>query len=218
MAGTVTQLRFQKKNTDRVNVYLDDAYAFALPALEAAKLRKGQFLSDAEVAALRTVDAEAKARDKAVRFLAVRPRSEWEVRQNLKRYRPRNGEPLNDTQIEQVIDWLKARDYLNDRDFARYWVEQRNRFKPMSPRALHYELRRKGVSAQIAESVVGANSVAEEAALDAARQRAYRWYSLSEEEFQQKMASFLQRRGFGWDVVRDVIQQVWQERNEGQHT
>ena len=217
MAGHITSLRFQKKNKERVNIYLDDAYAFALPAIEAAKLRKGQFLSNEEIERLKTLDLEAKAYDRAVRFLAVRPRSEWEVRQNLQRYHPRGTESLSEPQIDLVIDQLKERGYLSDQAFARYWVEQRNRFKPLSPRALRYELRRKGVRADVADAIVEAETDPEEAALAAARQRAYRWYNLGEEAFQNKMVAFLQRRGFRWEIVRDVVQQVWQERDQDEH-
>lgn len=212
VAGHITSLRFQKKNKDRVNVYLDEVYTFALPAVEAAKLRKGQFLSDAEIAALRTLDLEAKAFDRAIQYLAVRPRSEWEVRQKLQRYRTRDDETLTEIQIDSIVQRLKSHNYISDQAFAHYWVEQRNRFKPMSPRALRYELRRKGVDANTAERVIEAETEPEQAALDAARQRAYRWYALGEEAFRQKMIAFLQRRGFRWDVVRDVVQQVWQER------
>jgi regulatory protein len=213
MAGEITSLRFQKGNQERVNVYLEGEYAFALPAVEAAKLRKGQFLSDEEIRALQTVDLEAKAFDRAVRFLGVRPRSEWEVRQNLQRYRPRGGETLTQAQIDQVIERLLNRDYLNDHEFARYWVEQRNQFKPMSPQALRYELRRKGVADQIIDTVIEQETDPRSAALEAARSRAYRWNRLEEAEFQKKMAALLQRRGFRWEIIRDVIQQVWQERS-----
>lgn len=213
MAGTITSLRFQKKNKERVNVYLDDEYAFALPVLTAAQLRKGQFLSDAEIDQLRTLDLEAKAYDRALQFLASRPRSEWEVRRKLKSYKARGGAVLSEEQIDTVIERLKTQRYVDDEAFAQYWVEQRNRFKPRSPRALQYELRRKGVASQITDAVISAETDPVTAALAAARQRAYRWYTLPEEEFSKKMAGFLQRRGFRWEVVKAVIQQVWQERD-----
>ena len=58
------------------NVYLDDEFAFGLPALEAAKLHVGQYLSDADVARLQELDAVQKAYDRAVQFLSYRPRSQ----------------------------------------------------------------------------------------------------------------------------------------------
>jgi regulatory protein len=217
MAGRVTSLRFQKRNQERVNVYLDGEYAFALPAIEAAKLGKGQFLSDEEIQRLRSLDLAAKAFDKAVRFLGIRPRSEWEVRQNLRQYRPRQADPLTEEQIDIVIEQLKEYRYLDDLDFAHYWVEQRNRFKPMAPQALRYELRRKGVDARIIDAVVETATDPMAAALEAARSRAYRWYALGEEEFKKKLSALLQRRGFRWEVVRDAVEQVWQELDSDEH-
>ena len=62
MAGTITALKFQQRNKERVNVYLDGEFAFGLAATEAAHLRKGQSLSDGEIASLQAgiVAAEAQ--------------------------------------------------------------------------------------------------------------------------------------------------------------
>jgi regulatory protein len=207
----ITALRFQKRNQERVNVYLNGAYAFALPALDAAKLRKGQQLSQAEIQSLRLTDLQAKGYERAIRFLGVRPRSEWEVRQNLLRYRIRGDERLTEGHIEAILERLRDQRYVDDDAFARYWVEQRNQFKPMSPRALSYELRQKGVDARIIERVVTAEVEPEEAALHAARKQARRYQHLDPETFRKKMAGFLQRRGFAWPVVQETLHQVWQE-------
>jgi len=211
MAGQITALQRQKRNPERVSVYLDGAFAFALPALEAVKLRREQHLSDQEIAALKTLDLRAKAYDQAVRFLAVRPRSVWEVRQKLERYRSRQKESLAPAHIDWVTEKLIDQGYLNDEEFARFWVEQRNQFKPLAPRALRYELLRKRIDERTIESVLDGAVDAEEAALQAARSQARRWQTLDEEMFRKKMAAFLQRRGFSWAVVRDVLEQSWQE-------
>ena len=57
MAGTITALEIQKHNQERVNVYLDGEFAFGLTVLEAARLKKGQALSDNEISALRAKDS-----------------------------------------------------------------------------------------------------------------------------------------------------------------
>jgi len=214
MAGQITALKRQKRNQERVSVYLDGAYAFSLPALEAIKLRREQHLSDDEITALKTLDLRAKAYDKAVGFLAVRPRSVDEVRQRLRKYRTRQKESLAETHIDWVTEKLLEQGYLNDSEFASYWVEQRNRFKPLSPRALRYELLRKGVVEQIVEAAIDGSVDAEAAALQAARSRSRRWQGLDEADFRKKMTGFLQRRGFSWAVMRDVLEQSWQERHD----
>jgi regulatory protein len=212
MAGTITALRFQKQNKDRVSVFVDGEYSFSVPALVAVNLRKNQYLSDDEIAELRATGLRAKAYDKAVRFLAVRPRSTWEVRQNLRRYRPKKDRPLNDADIDWVVEKLTAQGYLDDTEFARYWIEQRNRFKPMSPRALRYELRQKGVDNATIESILASATDPAHAALQAARTRLSRWRSVDDETFRKKMIAFLQRRGFNWAVIRDILEQIEAER------
>ncbi len=251
VAGTITALSFQKRNPDRVSVFLDGKFAFGLAALDAATLRRGQELSDGEIVQLRALDLRSKAYDRAVSFLAVRPRSIWEVEQNLRRYRPgskrrstmdgskRGGrskkadgldgweEPttpdseeaeeaaalprLPDETIEWVIQKLTVQGYVDDRAFAQYWIDQRSEFKPMAPRALRYELRKKGVAVGIIDALVTEQVDADEAALDAARSRLYRWQHLTYDEFQHKMVGFLQRRGFSWSAVSAAVEIIWQE-------
>ena len=68
MAGTITALVAQRKNKDRVNVYLDGEFAFGLALIEALKLKRGQVLSDADIERLRGADDIEKAHEKALRF------------------------------------------------------------------------------------------------------------------------------------------------------
>lgn len=209
---TITALRFQKKDKDRVNLFLNGAYAFPLPAVDAAQLRIGQQLSDEEIEKLKAIDLRSRGYNKAVRFLAVRPRSQAELRRSLQSYRPRDGSRLNEPQIESIIARLQEQQYLDDREFARYWVEQRNRFRPVAPRALLYELRQKGVNDSVAQEIVSEFSNAATACEAAARSRLYRWQEERDPtQFRKKMGSFLQRRGFDWEIARKVIDGIWQE-------
>ena len=83
MAGHISALRFQKRTSERVNVFLDGSYAFALPATVAAGLRPGQYLSDEDIARLKALDEQERAYERCLRFLAYRPRSTAEVRRYL---------------------------------------------------------------------------------------------------------------------------------------
>ena len=212
---TITALRFQKRDKERVNLFLDGEYAFPLPAVEAAQLRIGQQLSEKKLEELRAIDLRSRGYNRALRFLAVRPRSQLEVRRNLQAYRPKDGRRLSASQIEWIIGGLRERQYLDDREFARFWVEQRNRFRPIAPRALRYELRQKGVDDSVAQAAIDELSDATSACEAAARSRLYRWQEeTNPAHFRSKMGSFLQRRGFDWEVARDVIDRIWQELEE----
>jgi regulatory protein len=197
----VTALEIQKRNKERVNVYLDNEYAFSLDIMAAAQLRKGQELDDNEIADLRDQDDVTRAVDRAVRFLSYRPRSITEVRRNLAEKK------VDDVVIDATIERLKNLGYLDDRSFAAYWVENRDQFKPLSERALRYELRQKGIADSIIKGVLDDLDEAG-AAYRAAQGQVRRHRHKTQDEFRTKISAFLQRRGFGYDVIREAVDQL----------
>jgi regulatory protein len=213
MSGTITRLQFQQKTADRVNVYLDGQFAFGLPALDAARLRVGQHLSDADIDALHVIDQTQKAYDRAVRFLSYRPRSVAEVRRHL-------AQDIEDeATVEAVLGRLIEQGYLNDAEFGRYWVESRAQFRPKGPRALRQELRQRGLaSGEIDAALSGLNSA--EGAYTAARQRAARLADLAASDpaaFRRKLGDFLARRGFDYEIIRDVVARLVDEFGVAEH-
>ena len=204
MAGTITALKVQKRNPRRVNVYLDGHYAFGLAAIEAAKLRRDQVLSDEDIERLKKRDSFEKAHDRALHFLSYRPRSEAEVRRYLQ------GKAVSPAVEEEVVERLTRAKLLDDLAFARYWVENRERFKPRGLRMLRYELRQKGVDAKIiAQSLADLNE--EESAYRVATQRGRRLAHLDQASFRQKLSAYLLRRGFPYGVVNPTVERTWQE-------
>lgn len=200
---TITALTAQKRNKDRVNVYLDGEFAFGLARDVAAGLRVGQSLAETDVTLLQEREEVARARETAVRYLSYRPRSESEVRRRLAR-------DYDDAVIDAAIERLRDVDLIDDVAFADYWVEQRETFKPRGRLALSHELRQKGVSRGIIETAV--SQVDEwDAARRAARKKARRYARLDKEAFRRKLGRFLQRRGFPYPIIKDVTQDIWQE-------
>ncbi len=204
MAGTITRLEVQKRNKERVNVYLDDQFAFGLALLLAAPLRKGQRLTDDDIAELRRQDGVEKAYERTLNYLSFRPRSEREIRQYLRR-----KEVAQDV-IEHIVERLGRVGLINDEAFAEAWVRSRQATQPRGARALRQELRQKGIETAVVESAV-ADVDEPEQALEVGRVRAARLAGLSAEEFRKKLGDFLLRRGFEYSVVRDVVRRLWQE-------
>jgi len=203
MAGTITALRFQGRNRERVNVFLDGQFAFALMATEAARLRKGQLLTDAQIAALKARDERQLAYDQAVRYLSYRPRSRAEMERYLRRKR------LDESVISETLERLTQAGYLDDEAFARFWVENRSTFRPRSRRALEYELGQKGLARQTIVEALG--DLDDEAAAWQAIERVLpRWSALDTDRLRQKIAGFLGRRGFGYEVINAVFEKACQ--------
>lgn len=202
--STITALEVQKRNKERVNVFLDGEYAFSLTLMEAARLRKGQALSEDEINTLRDEDAVNRAVDQAARFLSYRPRSIAEVRTNLEK----KDHP--EAVVEAALERMTNLGYLDDAAFARFWLENRTMFKPRGPMALRHELRQKGVADDIISATLEALDV-RAAAHQAAETKARRLSGLDRRAFHNKLGSFLQRRGFPYGVCRDVIEQLIEE-------
>ena len=206
---TITALEAQKRHAERVNVYLDGEYAFGLPAILAVHLRVGQQLDEAEIDALRQADAVERATDRAVRLLARRPYSEAELRRYLA------TKKVPEAVIDAALAKLERLGYVDDRAFAAYWVENRERFRPRGLRALRYELRQKGIAADVIETALQ-NVDPHASAHRAAQSYARRVHGLTRREARNKLAGFLQRRGFSYAVVREVVEEVLSELESAQ--
>jgi regulatory protein len=205
---TITAIEVQKKNPNRVNIYLDDQFAFGLNRIVAVWMKAGQQLSDEKIATLQEADAREMAMQKALHFLGYRPRSVEEVRKNLQKHEIPAGV------IEDTLNRLEQENLLGDGNFAREWVENRSAFRPKGKRALAMELRQKGLADAVIQDVLDENIDEEALALKAAQKYARKLKGLEWAEFRQKLSGFLGRRSFGFDVIIPVTRQVWEETHD----
>lgn len=203
----ITALKTHRRNKERVKLYLDDEYAFQLPLLDAAALRCGQELCQQEIVTLIEASALQNAYDRAIRFLAHRPRSVDEVRRYLL------SKETGQSVIAVVLERLQERAWLDDAEFARYWVAQRQRHKPMAARALRFQLRQKGVAEVVIDEAL--DSLDETAAAyRAAQSRLSRFRGQTPRAFRHKLGGALMRRGFDAETVREVTLRCLQELDE----
>lgn len=198
MGGKITDIVQQKRNKERVSIFLDGEYAFGLPAIEAANLRQGQELSDAEISRLQAIDEQQKALDAAVRYLARRARSTGEIRSYLAKKEYPN------VVIDNVLHRLEDLGYIDDQAFAEMWVRDRERFRPRGPHALRVELRRKGVADSIIDEAL-ADLDAQGLAEKAAEKKVASLRGTDKKTFKRRLRGYLSRRGFGYGTVNRIV-------------
>ena len=209
----ITAIKVQKKDSKRVNIYLDGEFAFGLARITAAWLQTGQTLDEEKIARLQAEDNRERALRQAYLFLSYRARSEDEIRNNLRKH------DYPEAVIEETIERLQRNGFANDKQFARAWVENRKAFRPRGRRALAMELRQKGIDDEIIQSTLEGldeESLAYEAGLKkASRLRVLEW-----SDFRKKLGDFLSRRGFSYSVTNSTVQRLWDEMHEAgeQHT
>lgn len=198
----VTRLQLQRGRKNRVNVYLDDEFAFGLSLDLAATLSRGQKLSEAEIASLKGEDDYHQARDRALHFLSYRPRSQREVAERLA------SQDFDEDVIERVLQRLIELQLLDDRVFAEWWVENRSQHRPRGARALMQELQQRGIPKQIIdEALVGLDELTMASELAIARAERYR--GPDRRLFERRLGTWLQRRGFAWDAIREALGPAW---------
>lgn len=149
-----------------------------------------------------------KALSLAYRYLSFRPRSIIEVEKYLQKkalkYLFTPGE------IAAALEILKDQGYLNDLEFIKSFVNSRNSLKPKSKRALEMELRKFGVAQLDIDTFFSENSIDEDELAQKAFKKKMKSLSLIPEEKKRfiKAISFLQRRGFSYDVAKKVYLQL----------
>lgn len=186
----ITKLAYQKKDPSRVNVYVDDKYAVGLDVNDLVKLGlyKDQEISQEELTKIIGESEFGKLFNGALSFLSYRPRSEWEVRHKLK------FKTKDEKLIESIVEKLKTIGQINDSDFAKWFIDQRNTFRPKGKRAISMELRRLGVKTKV-HSDISDTELAK---------RALKKYHGDKDK--PKIQRFLASRGFDWETIEDVVQ------------
>ncbi|MCJ7426329.1 MAG: RecX family transcriptional regulator [Dehalococcoidales bacterium] len=205
----VTAIGEGKRRKRRVNIFLDDKFAFSLEAGVALKegLRVGQELSEGDIEALAGAELSQRCLNAALRYLSYRLRSESELRERLVR-RGFDGDS-----VATAIARLKAQGLVDDLAFAQFWKENRQSFSPRSQWLTRHELKQKGVTDDVIERVV-ADVDDEDSAYRAAIAKARRLPVNDYQGFRRRLGEYLKRRGFGYGVINNTVKKIWEEVKE----
>src|SRR5689334_13697714 len=111
--GTITALRAQAKDPQRVNVFVNGAFALgvSLNTISKANLYVGKTLSAEEFARVEQIENGDHALQAALRFLEARPRSTAEIRDRLRR------KEFADQAIDAALERLAALGMVDDAAF-----------------------------------------------------------------------------------------------------
>lgn len=204
---TITKIK-QQKDEKRVNVYLDGKFAFGISLEAAVKhgLEKGKHLTQEFIDNLRDEAEEEKVYNRILRFATLRPRSEKEIRDWFRRKKVLPGV------IKPVFNRLKRAGLVDDEAFAKWWVEQRAEFRQKSRRILGMELRQKGVARETIAKALESVDIPHEVELaKKAAEKKLRTLRGDFDERRKRLSEFLARRGFFWDTIKKVVEDLVKE-------
>ena len=100
---------------------------------------------------------------------------------------------------------LREKKYVDDKEFAVQWIEIRGESKPRGKNLFLFELRKKGIPAEVIEAAI--ENIPDEAkmALKLGKKYLNRFSSLSDDDFRKKMTGILSRRAFSYSIVKESI-------------
>lgn len=194
---TVTAIKKLQKRTDLYAVFIDGSFYCSLPAdvLSARKIAVGSTLSRGDCELLLQQSNLGKVYSRALNYLALRPRSEYEMRVYLHR------KNVPDKDIKSVIDKLYGYNYLDDQAFASAWVRSRQLLKKRSNAVLRLELKQKGISDVIIATVLeGAESEA-----NVLRELIHKKRRIARYKDNKLLEQYLLRQGFRYSLIKEVL-------------
>lgn len=139
----------------------------------------------------------------SLRFLSYRPRSEKELVDYLKKKK------IDEVIQKKIIDKLKSYNFIDDTAFAKFWTEQRIKFKHKPLRVIEYELKQKGIDRSLIDEVFSEFSDKKSLDLASAKKLAEKkldfYRNLDPKKRNEKAVNYLLRKGFSYDIVKKVL-------------
>ncbi len=210
----ITDIAFQKRKADRVNIHFSDfVLGISLFLLAKHNLIVGGKVTEKELVALWEKEVGGRTTNKALFLLSYRPRSEGEMRQRLETYLKKSEPTLKKSPsflqlktkqvINKTISSLREKKLLSDTDFVSWWVNQRASFRPRSLVQIKAELRRKGVGQRIIEQGLKKAGFDEEKMAEALLEKKLRIFRGKKNK--EELVTYLTRKGFPYKLVKNLI-------------
>lgn len=199
----VTSVQVQKNNNSRVNVFVNDEFAFSCDAELVYKhnIKIGTEINIELMEDVAKSDDFSKAKSYALNIIERSYKTEKEIKEKLL------SKEYSYETIDKVIYFLKEYSFIDDAKYAQMYIN--DRIKTKGRNKIKYDLSKKGVDEDIIKSKIG--EVNSDKEFENALELGSKKYSIiikreeDERKIKQKLAQFLIGRGYTWDTVNKVI-------------
>ena len=202
----ITKIEVGKRNKERVNIYIDNEYAFSISAELVYKenIKVKDEINVERLKKLADEDNYIKCKNSALKIIERTYKSEKELRDKLvlKGY--------DDHIIKQTINFLREYNLLNDTNYAKMYVKDRSRNQGKNK--IKYTLIQNGIDENIIEEEL--NKIDKDEIKEVAYEMALKKYRvLSKREndnykLTQKLYRFLMGKGYDYDLIKDVVKSI----------
>lgn len=203
--GKITDLQKGVRNKDRINVFMDGEFVFAvyIDTVLANHMKIGGELSCEEKERILCEDGEKYVLACAMKFFSYRMRTEKELRDKL------SGKGISQNSIERAIKKMKELGYLNDREFASLYAQEL--LQKYGQRVAVQKLMQKGVPRGIAEEAAK-DTGQEEGVIDGYITRLKQKHrNEAAGKAKQKIIRALMAKGFEYEEIKRAFQRYEEE-------
>lgn|SRR5690554_4167498 len=187
-----------------LSVFIDNAYSFSISEEDYLRLKlyEKTSISKKEIDEIKRNIALKSVKSSAIRLVTYKLLSEKELFLKL------TAKGYDEDVVNMAIEELKSMGYLNDMIYAQKFVYERIKLKPKSKKALSFELKSKGISEDIIETVLNDIDYDEDVVIERLLRKRFRKYDLADSKITKKAYSFLMHRGFNFEDIKRVINKI----------
>lgn len=173
-------------------------------AIPQALLQKGTPIDFEAYNHLKEESKLFECKEKALHYISIRNRSEHD----LKQYLLKKG--FDKTTISKVLLLFSKRGLINDYEYALQYIQSIREHKVVGNRAIEKKLFEKGIDKAIIKKALK-KLEDKEPNLDIIYQLALKKYNQIKDKknAKAKIASFLHQRGFSWEIIKKVLNKLW---------
>ena len=203
----VTKVEPQKNSGFRVNVFVDDKYAFSLDETDAVHLgiKCGKVLTERDIENCKMECNFSKAREKAFDILGRKPLSKKELCGKL------CEKGYDEAVVTEVINELEELGYINDYDYAMLFLEHCME-KMWGGKKIRYEMSRRGIDHDIIEEILAGND--EYDRLEEIKEVIISRYSsrdLTDMKTKASVTRYFASRGFDFSLINSALSAAIEE-------
>lgn len=207
----ITKIEAQKKNDDRVNIYVDEKFFMAIykELVFSFNLKKGQEIDANYLKSILDDEMYIKAKNKALNILSKASQSEKQIRQKL-------SKDFEEHTIDRVIEFLQKYKFVDDEDLATRIVNTNVNLNKYGKNKIKQNLYNKGIDKIIIEQAMDEiDSDKEfENAFYLGKKRYDRLKNEDPRKAYQKIGNHLAYKGFNYDIIKKVLNRLFNDIDE----
>lgn len=198
----ITKIEYQKKNKNRVNIYLDDSFAFGIDLNIMIKysLSKNMELSETFIDEILKSEEEINVYNYALSVLFRASKSEKQLRAKL------HEKGYDEQFIDSAIIKLKQKKYIDDENYSEILINNKINVSKYGKRRIRDTLYQKGISSEIINEKL--SFITEEDELERALSLGSKKLKTIKDDDKRKiikLSNHLVNKGFEFSTVKKAV-------------